>query len=298
MTLAASAANPSTWTDAHLHVWDSAVLAPPWLAQAPQFAGKFDLARYHAEGGTRGGLVFVEADMARADRRREAELFAEWGDASGLPWASVAGIEPGLGINDEACLAQIAMVGRVRGVTGARRVLHGADIPFSTERFIVDLHRLGSHRLAFDFCIRWTDLAVLEGVLERVEGAKFVLDHLGNPPIRAGWSSAECVEWQRLLARVARHSHIAVKWSAMFENAGRALTADEVRPWFEWCLTCFGPSRMIWGSNWPVCFSNARLTDWIDVCAKLGGELTSDEQAAIFSENARRVYRITERLSA
>jgi L-fuconolactonase len=84
----------------------------------------------------------------------------------------------------------------------------------------------------------------------------------------------------------------------MFENAGRALTVDEVRPWFEWCLTCFGPSRMIWGSNWPVCFSNARLTDWIDVCAKLGGELTSDEQAAIFSENARRVYRITERLSA
>jgi L-fuconolactonase len=184
------------------------------------------------------------------------------------------------------------MVGRVRGVTGARRVLHGADIPFSTERFIVDLHRLGSHRLAFDFCIRWTDLAVLEGVLERVHGASFVLDHLGNPPMRAGWASAECVEWQRLLARVARHAHIAVKWSAMFENAGRALTVDEVRPWFEWCLTCFGPARMIWGSNWPVCFSNARLTDWIDVCAKLGGELTSDEQAAIFSENARQIYRV------
>ena len=78
----------------------------------------------------------------------------------------------------------------------------------------------------------------------------------------------------------------------MFENAGRALTVDEVRPWFEWCLTCFGPARMIWGSNWPVCFSNARLTDWIDVCAKLGGELTRDEQAAIFSENARVVYRV------
>ena len=58
--------------------------------------------------------------MARADRRREAELFAQWGDASCFPWASVAGIEPGLGINDEACLAQIATVGRVRGVTGAR----------------------------------------------------------------------------------------------------------------------------------------------------------------------------------
>jgi len=289
-----SAGDPSTWVDAHLHAWDAAVLRAPWFAQAPQFAGKFDLARYFAEGGVRGGLVFVEADMAPADRAREAALFAEWGRASGLPWATVAGVDPsdvgagaGEGVGEE-----IAAVRGTGGVAGARRVLHAGDVPFTTERFRVGLHRLGAHRIVFDFCVRWTDLAAVEGVVASVEGATFVLDHLGNPPIRAGWSSPERREWQRLVARVAACERVSVKWSAMFENAGRALSRDEIRPWFEWCLSCFGPTRAMWGSNWPVCFESATLAQWIEECAAVAGELGADEQAAVLGGNARRVYRI------
>ena len=47
----------------------------------------------------------------------------------------------------------------------------------------------------------------------------------------------------------------------------------------------------MWGSNWPVCFSNARLSEWIEVSAGLAGELTLDEQASVLGDNARRVYR-------
>ena len=83
-----------------------------------------------------------------------------------------------------------------------------------------------------------------------------------------------------------------MKWSAMFENAGCAVTAVEARPWFEWCLACFGPTRMMWGSNWPVCFANARLSQWIEASAALAGELTPDEQAAILGANALRVHRL------
>lgn len=291
MAAIATAHDPRTWTDAHLHAWDAQVLRAPWFAQAPQFAGKFDVARYHAEGGVRGGLVFVEADMAPADRAREADLFAQWGRASRLAWATVAGIDPG----SAEVVGEIASALRAGGVRGARRVLHGADIPFTTERFREGLHRLGSHRLSFDFCVRWTDLAALEGVVASIEATNYVLDHLGNPPIKSGWSSPERAEWQRLIARVAACERVSVKWSAMFENAGRAMSADEIRPWFEWCLACFGPTRMMWGSNWPVCFapgSGARLNQWIDACATVAGELTPDEQAAILGANAVRLYRI------
>ena len=128
-----------------------------------------------------------------------------------------------------------------------------------------------------------------------IEATNYVLDHLGNPPIKSGWSSPERAEWQRLVARVAACGRVSAKWSAMFENAGRAMGADEIRPWFEWCLACFGPTRMMWGSNWPVCFapgSGARLAQWIDACATVAGELTPDEQAAILGANAPRFYRI------
>ena len=290
MKAIATAGDPRTWTDAHLHVWDAGVLRAPWFTQAPQFAGTFDVARYLAEGGVRGGIVFVEADMAPGDRAREAGLFAQSGRASGLAWASIAGIDPGR----DSVLDEIGAALRVEGVSGARRVLHGGDVPFTTEQFRIGLHRLGSNRLTFDFCVRWTDLAALEGVVASIEATSYVLDHLGNPPIKSGWSSPERAEWQRLVARVAACERVSVKWSAMFENAGRAMSADEIRPWFEWCLACFGPTRMMWGSNWPVCFapgSGARLAQWIDACATVAGELTPDEQAAILGGNAQRLYR-------
>jgi L-fuconolactonase len=287
MKAIATAADPSTWTDAHLHVWDANVLRAPWFSQAPQFAGSFDFARYAAEGGVRGGVVFVEADMAPSDRAREAQLFAEWGRASGLPWATVAGVDPG----SAEVLGEIAAVLHAGGVTGARRVLHAGDIPFTTEQFRVGLHRLGSHRLGFDFCVRWTDLAAVEGVVASIEATNYVLDHLGNPPIKSGWSSPERSEWQRLVARVAACERVSVKWSAMFENAGRAISAAEARPWVEWCLACFGPTRVMWGSNWPVCFAGATLSQWIEASAEIAGELSLDEQAAILGLNAQHTYR-------
>jgi len=288
MRAPATATDPRTWADAHLHVWDADVLSAPWFAQAPQFAGRFDLSRYAAEGGVGGGVVLVEADMAARDRAREARLFAEWGAASGRAFATVAGIEPGAaGFAEE-----LAAIVRVRGVTGARRVLHGGDTPFGGARFVAELRALGAAGLSFDFCVRWSDLALVERCAREACETTLMLDHLGNPPLRAGWNSPERADWQRLVARVASCENARVKWSAMFENAGRAVTPDEARPWFDWCLACFGPTRMMWGSNWPVCFANARLLQWIEASAELAGELTADEQAAILGGNARRVYRL------
>jgi L-fuconolactonase len=82
-------------------------------------------------------------------------------------------------------------------------VLHGGDIAFGTERFAADLRALGAARLSFDFCVRWTDLAVVEQLARTAPDTTLVLDHLGNPPIKQGWSSPERADWQRLVARVA-----------------------------------------------------------------------------------------------
>ncbi len=296
MTTASAIANtddPATWTDAHLHMWDASVLRAPWFSQAPQFNGCFDLARYAIDGAglaSRGGVVLVEADMAPADRLREAELFAQCARARGIAFATVAGIEPGA----TGFARELATVGRVDGVSGARRVLHGGDVAFATERFAADLRALAAQRLSFDFCVRWTDLAIVEQLARAAPNTTLVLDHLGNPPIKQGWSNPERAEWQRLVARVAACENVAVKWSAMFENAGRAISVDQARPWFEWCLACFGATRVMWGSNWPVCFapsSGARLSQWIEVSAELAAELAVDEQAAILGLNAQRLYR-------
>jgi L-fuconolactonase len=110
---------------------------------------------------------------------------------------------------------------------------------------------------------------------------------------RAG-ESPECAEWQRLVARVAACGNTRVKWSAMFENAGRALAADEARPWFEWCLACFGASRTMWGSNWPVCFADARgCRSGSTRCATHRRRaVAATSRPTILGGNAVRVYRL------
>ena len=276
-----------TWSDAHLHLWDPAELAPPWLSAVPALADRFDLARYAAEGGVGGAVVLVEADVAPADRAREAAWLSSAARDAGRAHAVVAAIEPG----GTSFATELRETGRSRAVSGSRRVLHSGELPFGTERFVEDLRALGSRGLSFDFCVRWSDLPLVERCARAAAETRLVLDHLGNPPMRSGWNSPDREAWQRLVARVAACTNVDVKWSAVFENAGRAVEAREARPWFEWCLEAFGASRVLWGSNWPVCFTDARLGQWLEVAAEIAGTLAPAEQAAILGGNLQRLYR-------
>ncbi len=272
--------------DSHLHLWDAALLAPPWLAAAPDLAGRFDLARYRADGGTAGSLVLVEADCASGDRGREAKLLDRWGREAARH-AVVAGIAPGERTFADECARAV----KSPAIRGGRRVLHGG--PFhATDAFIADLKQLAAADLSFDFCVRSADLPEVTRCLQAVSGLRAVLDHLGNPPIRAGWKSPEAEAWRRDVRDVAACPNAVVKLSAMFENAGGSIDADAARPWFRSCLDAFGADRMMWGSNWPVCFRKAPLAAWQDVTLSLLADLQPPERDAILGATAVRIYRL------
>lgn len=272
--------------DAHLHLWDAAVLSPPWFVHAPQFSGRFDLARYRAEGGTAGSLVLVEADVAVVDRVREAALLDCWGrDAT--RHVVVAGMAPG----DGTFAVEVKHARETTTIPGGRRVLHGG--PFrATDRFLADLALLAATDLSFDFCVRWVDLPEVTRCLRAVPALRAILDHLGNPPIRMGWDSPEADAWRRDVRGVAKCPNAVVKLSGMFENAGGAIDAEAAGPWFRWCLEAFGAERMMWGSNWPVCFRAAPLAAWQEVTEALIGERPTAERTAILGDVAARIYRL------
>jgi L-fuconolactonase len=272
--------------DAHLHLWDESLLAPPWLVAVPHLSGRFDRERYRAEGGTGGPIVLVEADVAAGDRAREAGLLDRWGREAPRH-AVVAAIAPG-----EATFAdELEVVRRYPMIRGGRRVLHGG--PFrATDAFIADLSRLAADDLSFDFCVRCADLPEVGRCLRGVPKLRAIVDHLGNPPIRAGWNSPEADAWRRDVRGVAECENAVVKLSAMFENAGGAIDADAARPWFGWCLEAFGSDRMMWGSNWPVCFQKAPLTAWREVTESLLADLQPGERDSILGATAARIYRL------
>ena len=272
--------------DSHLHLWDASLLAPPWLAAAPDLAGRFDLARYRADGGTAGSLVLVEADCASGDRGCEVELLDRWGREAARH-AVVAGIAPGERTFADECARAV----RSPAIRGGRRVLHGG--PFrAADAFIADLKRLAAADLTFDFCVRCGDLSEVKRCLQAVPMLRGILDHLGNPPIRSGWNSPEADAWRRDVRSVANCENAVVKLSAMFENAGGAIAAETARPWFAWCLEAFGAERMMWGSNWPVCFTDVPLAAWREVTEELLAPLQPGERESILGGTAERTYRL------
>jgi L-fuconolactonase len=76
----------------------------------------------------------------------------------------------------------------------------------------------------------------------------------------------------------------------MFENAGRAIDIDTARPWFRWCLDAFGPDRMMWGSNWPVCFQDAPLARWLELSDRLLDEVDAHAKDGLTGRTAAVVY--------
>jgi L-fuconolactonase len=119
----------------------------------------------------------------------------------------------------------------------------------------------------------------------------FVLDHLAKPYIKTG----EIDAWAQNLKELAAYPQVSCKLSGMVTEADwENWSADQLRPYLEVALEAFGPERLMFGSDWPVCLLAASYEKVKGVIEDFVGQLSADEQAAIWSGTARRVYGIGE----
>ncbi len=115
----------------------------------------------------------------------------------------------------------------------------------------------------------------------------FVLDHLGKPPIASGAREP----WATHVRALAALPNTVCKLSGMVTEAGPGTwTADALRPYADTVLDAFGPGRLMFGSDWPVCTLAASYGQVIDVANELTAALGADEREDLFSGTATRVY--------
>jgi len=116
-----------------------------------------------------------------------------------------------------------------------------------------------------------------------------VLDHLAKPLIAA----QELEPWRANIRELARRPHVSCKLSGMVTEADFAhWTIDQLRPYVETVLEAFGPDRVLFGSDWPVCTVASSYALWVDTLQQLIAELSKDERAGIFGGNAVNLYRL------
>jgi len=140
--------------------------------------------------------------------------------------------------------------------------------------------------LRFDALVKPSQLPALRQMIERHPSLAVVVDHGGKPPIAAGgWQP-----WADLVAQIAQHANVHCKLSGLVTEARADWTPETLRPWVEHLLACFGPARLMWGSDWPVVNLAGGYARWLAASDLLLGVPAAPDRAAIFGANARRFY--------
>jgi L-fuconolactonase len=164
------------------------------------------------------------------------------------------------------------------------------------------LRLLGEWGMCFDLCIPPTALADGARLIGRCGDTRFVLDHCGNADpkaFRAGRASVQPAhgpthdpkQWRRDIELVARHQNVVCKISGIVSQLDRGQwTADDLAPIVNHCLDTFGPERVMFAGDWPVCTRGASLGQWVEALKAIVGSRAATQQRQLFHDNAVRFY--------
>jgi predicted TIM-barrel fold metal-dependent hydrolase len=173
-------------------------------------------------------------------------------------------------------------------LVGLRRILHVMpDDTSANACFRANVGRLGALGLTFDLCFASSQLAAAYCLAAACPNTTLVLDHCGVPDI-----ADEAFDgWRDDVNRLAELPHLNCKISGVVAYcAADDVSADAVRPYVEHCIEAFGWDRVVWGGDWPVCCTTSSLAEWVTISRALVAAEDPSHQAALFHENAERIY--------
>jgi L-fuconolactonase len=282
--------------DAHHHVWDLAVRDQPWItgdAMAPlrrNFAID-DLALQAAAAGITATIVVQT--VADID---ETEELLDLARSTPL----VAGV---VGYVDLAAPDVGDQLDRLRErpsgtrLVGVRSLVQDEPDPGWLVRpaVLAGLREVARRDLVYDLLIRPHQLDAALAAVTQVPDGRYVVDHLAKPAIARG----EREPWATGLAALAARGDVSAKLSGLVTEADRATwSTRDLRPYVEHAITAFGPDRLLFGSDWPVCTLAAPYERVVSAAEELIGELSADEQAAVMGGTAAAAYGLADRPAA
>jgi L-fuconolactonase len=126
-------------------------------------------------------------------------------------------------------------------------------------------------------------------VLNRHPDMPVVIDHCMKPQIRDRRAEAFS-HWAEGMSRIADGTAAVCKFSALVTEADPGVGAADLHPYAEHILSVFGPERVMWGSDWPVCRLRCEYADWHTMAQELTAPLSDVDRALIFGGTAAGFY--------
>jgi L-fuconolactonase len=278
--------------DTHQHLWDLTRFSLPWIEPGSPLDRNFLMGDYLAATAGLGVVksVYMEVDVAPSQQVVEAEWVIDVCEGGTTPM--VGAVISGRPASDGFAAYLARFRGR-RPIKGLRQVLHGSGTPAGyclDPAFIRGIRLLGASGLSFDLCMRPAELPDAARLIDACPDTAFVLDHCGNADVRAQDRS----RWQADISRIAGRTNVVCKVSGIVASAkGTPWTADDLAPIVTHVLDAFGPDRVVFGGDWPVCTLAATYRQWVDALRAIVRDRPAADQRKLFHDNARRVYRLT-----
>jgi L-fuconolactonase len=276
--------------DTHQHLWNLKQFHLPWVKQGAPLARNYLMSDYF--DATRGlnvvKTIYVEVDLDPKQQQLEAAFVIDTCKKADNPM--VAGVISGRPASDDFA-KHITPLKKSAYIKGVRQVLHNADIPGGTcldEKFIRGIRLLGELDLSFDLCMRPGELLDAAKLIDACPDTRFILDHCGNAKV----PDKDRTQWKKGMDAIAKRKNVvACKVSGIVASAEKGKwTAEDLAPIVNYTLDAFGPDRVIFGGDWPVCTLGATYKEWVTALKAIVKDRKRDEQMKLFHDNAVRVY--------
>ncbi|HWO60265.1 MAG TPA: amidohydrolase family protein [Umezawaea sp.] len=276
--------------DAHHHLWDLAARPQDWLAGLEPIHRDFGEADLRAATGAAGidatVLVQVLPDV------QETVEFLALAENSDL----VSGVVGWVDLTSPDVADQLDRLRRGPGgdrLVGVRHLVEPEPDPewLTRSDVLAGLRAVRDAELVYDVLTRPHQLPAVVAVAKALPDLTFVLDHLSKPDI----AGRVLEPWAARLAELGSLPNVVAKVSGLVTEAGPRWTVDDLRPWVDVVLEEFGPSRLMFGTDWPVCLLAASYDEVVESARQVTDGLTAAERDQVFGGTATRVYGLGER---
>ncbi|MFE3850441.1 amidohydrolase family protein [Streptomyces griseorubiginosus] len=275
-----------TVVDAHHHVWDLAVRDQDWIAADSPLRRTFTIEDL-AAGARAAGVdrtVLVQTITVPEETPEFLALAAEH--------ELVAGVVGWTDLTRPDTADELARLRELPGgscLKGIRHQVQGEADPGWLLR--PDVHRglaaVADAGLVYDLVVLPHQLPACVEAAASLPHLTFVLDHAGKPPIASGAREP----WATDVRALAALPNTVCKLSGLVTEADLASwTVDDLRPYADTVLEAFGPDRLMYGSDWPVCTLGAGYGEMLSVTRELTAGLGPSERADVFGGTALRTY--------
>jgi predicted TIM-barrel fold metal-dependent hydrolase len=300
------AATPLPIVDTHQHLWDLTKLRLPWLKPGGPLTRSFVMKDYlEAVAGLNViKAVYMEVAVTAEQKLEEAEYVLEICRRTDNPTvAAVIGGEPGTE-TFRSYISRFEGNPYIKGVRHIPTSAEGKAFLYEQDGFVADVRKLGEFDMSFDLCMPPQKLPEAIRLVDRCPDTRFIMDHCGNADPKAFWTESrrsdhpaagapghDADSWRRGMGKLAERTNVVCKISGIVARVPKdSWGPDDLAPIVDHCLEVFGPDRVMFASDWPVCTRGATLRQWVTALKQIIASRPVRQQQKLLADNAARFY--------